>query len=117
MLFQIFKKEYQFLCKFELINQIRIKREKNCFKDFEKLKEKQEKQKVKQESALEKEKRLERMKEKFEVDYDPERLYRPTSTWQTRLNTPRSQEKVSMSRVNSMPQVQHLMVPTWRQGI
>ncbi len=90
-------------------------------KDFEKVREKQEKLRAKQEALLEKEKRLEKCKEKFQVDSDPTRLYKPTSTWQNRVNTPRSESATSLSsRFGSIvqtPRVQHLMVPTWRQGI
>ena len=103
---------FLFFIKIVLLNNM------NRLKDFEKVKEKQEKLKVRQEVVLEKEKRLERMKDKVEVEYDPDRLYKPTSTWQNRLNTPRSQtERASVNRVHSLPQVQHLMVPSWRQGI
>ena len=87
-------------------------------KDFEKVKEKQEKLRAKQEALLEKEKRLEKCKEKFQVESDPTRLYKPTSTWQQRVNTPRSESASSLSsRFVQTPRVQHLMVPTWRKGI
>lgn len=72
-----------------------------------------EKLKAKEKEQEEKEKRLERQKERVDVAYDPSRLYKPTSTWNNRVNTPRSGSCGSMAT----PRIQHLATPSWRQGL
>jgi len=77
------------------------------------VKERLQKTAAKEKEKEEKKMRLERQKERVEVERDPSRLYRPTSTWKNRLNTPRSNSSGALGGVK----VQHLSVPSWRQGI
>lgn len=79
------------------------------------VRERQEKVAAKEREKEEKGKRLERTKERVEVERDPERLYRATSTWKSRLSTPRSGSCGSLAV--GAAKVQHLAVPSWRQGI
>lgn len=76
----------------------------------------QEKQARQLEKKIESEKRkkiLESTKEKVDVDYDPNRLYRMTNSWKTRVNTPRSDSAGPVIT----PRIPHLAVPSWRKGI
>jgi hypothetical protein len=87
----------------------------SILKDTEKVKEKRNKLKEKQEFAEEKQKRLERLKERVEVERDPTRLYKMTSTWKNRVTTPRSESCGAIVGItNNIP---HLAVPSWRQGV
>ena len=54
------------------------------------MKEKMNKLKSKEQEKQERMRRLELQKEKFEIQRDPSRLYRPTSATKNRMNTPRS---------------------------
>jgi hypothetical protein len=80
---------------------------------MEKVRQKIYKQQREQQILEEKQRRLERQKEKVEVERDPNRLYQMTSTWKNRVNTPRS-ESLGPVITNRIP---HLAVPTWRQGV
>ena len=71
--------------------------------------------KAKEAELEEKEKRLEKIKEKVQVNRDPTRLYEMTSTWKNRLNTPRSESSGPSLMTPRM--VPRLAVPTWRQGV
>jgi hypothetical protein len=88
-------------------------------KDYWNLKEKQDRLKAKELEKEERLRRLEQTKERVEVESDPNRLYKLTSTWKTRVNTPRrGDESGSKSdRVLNTPRITHLAVPTWRQNI
>ncbi|CAF0949178.1 unnamed protein product [Brachionus calyciflorus] len=82
-------------------------------RDLAILKEKQDRLKAKQKEAENRMKILETTKEKVEIEYDPNRLYRMTSSWKSRVNTPRSD---SCGPVIT-PRIPHLAVPSWRKGI
>lgn len=87
-------------------------------KDYWNLREKQEKLKAKEMEKEEKLRRLEQTKERVEVESDPNRLYKMTSTWKNRVNTPRRDDSGAKSdRVLTTPRITHLAVPSWRQNI
>lgn len=90
-------------------------------RDAAALKERQEKERARQEERKLKQRRLEQTKERIEVESDPTRLYQPTTSWRTRLNTPRSNESGRKSArdapIIQPALVQHFAVPSWRQGI
>ena len=60
--------------------------------------------------------RLEQTKELIEVENDPNRLFKMTSTWKHRVNTPRTDGEKS-ERVLNTPRITHLAVPMWRQNV
>lgn len=95
-----------------------LKQKKN-WKDYWNLKEKQERLKAKELEKEERLRRLEQTKERVEVESDPSRLYKLTSTWKTRVNTPRRGDESGgkSDRVLTTPRITHLAVPTWRQNI
>ncbi len=80
---------------------------------MEKVRQKKYKQRREREILEEKQRRLEQQKEKVEVERDPTRLYKMTSTWKNRVNTARS-ESCGPVITNRIP---HLAVPSWRQGV
>ena len=80
------------------------------------LREKQERLKAKELEKEERLRRLEETKERVEIDSDPNRLYKMTSTWKNRVTTPRRDGEKS-ARVLSAPRITHLAVPSWRQNI
>ena len=77
------------------------------------LREKQARQNQKNIEAEKRKKILESTKERVDVDYDPNRLYRMTNSWKSRVNTPRSDS----SGLVITPRIQHLAVPSWRKAI
>ncbi len=79
------------------------------------VKEKFAKLKAKEQEKEERLRRLESQKEKVYVERDPTRLYQPTSNWKNHVTTPRS-SSVGGSAVQT-PRVQHLAIPSWRQGV
>ncbi len=86
-------------------------------RDFQRVIEKMEKAKQKEINAEKKEKRLERLKEKVKVEHDSNRLYQMTSVWTNHINTPRTERSESCGQIFNTPRIQHLAVPSWRQGI
>lgn len=82
-------------------------------KDMARLMEKQNREKQKKLLQEQKKQKLEKLRERVQVDNDPNRLYQMTSSWKRRVNTPRS-ESCGPIPTNL---VQHLAVPQWRQGV
>jgi hypothetical protein len=75
------------------------------------LEEKLKRLKEKESEKLLKQKRLEETKEQIQVDRDPNRLYKMTTTWKNRLTTPRTKSAGNNSNLN---EITHRAVPSWR---
>lgn len=91
-------------------------------RDAETLREKQERERARKAEAELRQRRLEQSKEHVEVESDPTRVYQATSSWRTRVTTPRSSRSNGSKSARDAPIihpgfVQHLAVPQWRQGV
>lgn len=92
-------------------------------RDAAALRERLEREKAREAERELKQRRLEQTKERVEVESDPTRLYQPTTSWRTRVNTPRSGGETGRKSARDAPivqppaLVQHFAVPSWRQGL
>ncbi|XP_062574355.1 coiled-coil domain-containing protein 112-like [Saccostrea cucullata] len=82
-------------------------------RDQKKMQEKLAKEKEKENEKIEKQKRLDRLREQVdvEVDRDPNRLLKPTAGWTSRL---KDKGPTGSGPVINMP---HRAIPSWRQGM
>lgn len=93
-------------------------------RDFNSLREKQERDRIRKEEAEMRKLTLEQTKEQVLVESDPTRVYQPTTSWRTRVTTPRSaagdssgQRSARDAPIINPVLVPHLAVPSWRQGV